>query len=105
MLPTTPAPVGTGACTVTVQGSNPYWAGLYIGFESSSAILDFAATGIDLGMVTVQGVFGTSISGNLLTLTNPGWETLANPGYLGFHPSSGAYEPLVSLGTPVCTPV
>ncbi len=97
-------PEPNGDCTVIVrEESNPWWAGLDIGFDSGTATLDFSGTGLDINQVTLQsGVFHTSVSGQVITLTKPGWVSINNPGYMGFNGNN--YAALATFSAPGCNP-
>ncbi len=98
-------PPPNGNCIVTVRdGINPWWAGLDVGFDSSMATLDFTGTGLDLSHnVTLDsGVFTTSVSGQVITLTKPAWVSSSHPGYMGFNGNNN--PALGNLTAPSCTP-
>jgi hypothetical protein len=98
-------PPADGDCIVTVRdGANPWWVGLDIGFDSNMATLDFSGTGLDLSNnVTLDaGVFTTSLSGQVITLTKPAWVSQNNPGYMGFNGNNN--PALANLTAPICTP-
>lgn len=101
VAPTT-APISTVSCSVSIRGGrNPWYAGLDVGFDASSIVLDYTGTGLDLSTVNVDsGVFTTSVSGQKLTLTKPNWVSASTPGYTGFHGSNiGA---LATFSAPSC---
>lgn len=97
-----PPPMNSAKCIIEVQGANPYWAGLLVGFDTTTVTLDFSVTGIDLSQVKLdQGVFASAdISGQLITLENPSWVSLTNKGYLGFHGEN--VVALANLLAPAC---
>ena len=95
----------SGDCAVIVRTSNnPWFAGFDIGFDAPTATLDFSGTNLDLSTLTgfQQGAFyPATISGQIVTLTNPGWVSLSSLGFLGFNGNNN--PALADLGSaPVC---
>lgn len=93
---------GNQDCTVEIKGRNAYWAGINVGFDSSSATLDFSRTGLDLSTVTVQkGVFESAVVvGQTITLTKPGWVSKRTLGYFDFNANGN--DALKSMSPPKC---
>jgi len=84
-------------CNVDLQaGRGAYWAGLQVGFDSASAVLNFSGSGLDLSSVSVNGgVFSNVVvDGQTITLEKPEWVSGNSPGYIGL---SGQNVP--ELGT------
>lgn len=98
-----PGPGPGGDCSFTVRGgANPWWAGADVATDAETIVLDFTGTGLDLAsnVKIDSGVFTTSVSGQLVTLTKPAWVNIDNPGYIGFNASNN--PALTSFTAPGC---
>lgn len=86
-------------CTVDRQkDSSSYWMGYNIFTDKAPFVLNFSTTGIDLSKIIISpGVFNSIEvldNNRLLVNVKPDWVSKKTPGFMGFHPKSGSYEPL-----------
>jgi hypothetical protein len=101
--PTNPPVTSSADCEVVLQpGQNAWWAGLEIGFDSPTIVLDFSGTGLDLSQVSPQqGVFTSmTVRGSLIYLTKPAWVSKTTKGYMGLN--GGGVDALATFIPPTC---
>ena len=112
--PTSPAPTeapnkapptggGDGDCKVSIESQSAWHAGVKVGFDSDSQVLDFSNTGLDLDTVNFsQGEFTGEVIGQTIKLTKPAYISSTNLGGFQLAPKQGPNEALATFTVPEC---
>lgn len=102
---TTAAPPtgGGGDCNVFINNQSPWHAGVMVGFDSDTYVLDFTNSGLDLTTVNFSaGQFTGEVIGQTVKLTKPAYITSTNPGGFQLSPKQGPNEALGTFTEPEC---